>query len=98
MKVVSVKKLEDCFDGSLISEVRFDKPITHEFIEFICAQASGKYQYFKEFARPFFKADFIDLFIIEGIQGALSARVVICRKNPDKELKLIAKLLKDYGY
>jgi hypothetical protein len=94
MKIISVKKLEDCFDGSLISEVQLDMPISHEFIESLCSKASGKCQYLKEFARPFFKADFIDLFMIEGIMGATTARVVIYRKNSDKELRSLKEILK----
>jgi hypothetical protein len=94
MKVISVRKLEDCFDGSLISEVCFEAPMTNEFIENLCSKATGKYQYVKKLARPFFKADFIDFFMIEGILGSSTARVVVYRKNPDKELNNLQEILK----
>lgn len=73
MKVVDIKHVEDCFDGSLIKEMLLAEKISKEQI-FALGQ-DGDVQYFPHFARPFFKIRVQGLFDLKGIEGNQSIRV-----------------------
>ncbi|MBN1593415.1 MAG: hypothetical protein JW941_09255 [Candidatus Coatesbacteria bacterium] len=79
MKVIEVRHVEDCFDGSLIKELLFEAAITKEMI--FALGKNEKVQYFADFARPFFKIRVDGLFDLKGIEGNRSMRIHI--KNPD---------------
>ena len=55
MRVVHVKDIEDCFDGSSIKEFELDEKISKDFIK----KLGQGYclEYFSDFARPFFKIE-----------------------------------------
>jgi len=53
MKLIDIKKLEDCFDGSMIFKYSFDKGIEEILMRKIAEK--GKLDYYPEFPRPFFK-------------------------------------------
>lgn len=78
MKVVEVKHVEDCFDGSLIKELLLAEEITKTHI-FSLGKA-GSAQYFPHFARPFFKIRVPDRFDLKGIEGNKTMRIHL--KNP----------------
>jgi len=75
MKIIDVKHIEDCFDGSFIKELLFDESISESFIKSI--GKFGKLSYFKDFARPFYKIVFRDNFYIKGVEGNNTARVLL---------------------
>ncbi|MBI9073726.1 MAG: hypothetical protein JEY94_19170 [Melioribacteraceae bacterium] len=80
MKVVEIKHVEDCFDGSLIKEILLSDEITKEFIH----KLSGDdfLQYFPHFARPFFKIRKNGTYDIKGIEGNNTMRIHL--KKPDE--------------
>ena len=79
MKIIETVKVEDCFDGSRISEVLLDCEITKEFI--LKLGHGSRLQYFEDFARPFFKIRMEGKCDVKGIEGNRKMRVHI--KNPD---------------
>lgn len=80
MQVTDIKHVEDCFDGSMISELRLSKRITKELI-FSLGQ-DGNIQYFSHFARPFFKIRVSGFYDVKGIEGNKTMRVHL--KNPSR--------------
>lgn len=52
MKLVEIKKLEDCFDGSIIFEYSFDENVEETFMKML--GQTGKLDYYPDFRRPFF--------------------------------------------
>lgn len=80
MEIIEIKHVEDCFDGSLIKELRISKEITKEFIYAVAG--GGDIQYFAHFAKPFFKIRIPNRFDLKGIQGNTTMRIHI--KNPDE--------------
>ncbi len=80
MKVIEIKHVEDCFDGSLIKELLLSDVISQKHI--LALGNSGNLQYFDHFARPFFKIRSDDLFDIKGIEGNKTMRIHI--KNPER--------------
>lgn len=86
MRVLSVKHIEDCFDGSFIKELLLDEPISRDLILYL--GRVGKLQYFPDFPRPFFKIDATGM-TCKGIEGNNTIRVVVYEKNQLEELKAI---------
>jgi hypothetical protein len=84
MKVVKIKHVEDCFDGSFIKEVLFDEIVTSDFIHHL--RKTGELQYFPTFARPFYKLDAWGEYILKGVEGNNTARLILDRKNIEKSL------------
>lgn len=97
MNIISIEHIEDCFDGSLLRAAHFDAPVSADFITFLCESSDGMHQYLREFQRPFYKVDFVDHFLIEGVQAMESARVLVSRRNPDGDLPMLRALINDFN-
>jgi hypothetical protein len=77
LRVVDIRKKEDCFDGGMIYEYLFDEgfpqPLMHRLAE------GGNLQFFPQFAKPFFKLVTADGAQIKGIIGDRSIEVLFPR-------------------
>lgn len=67
MRLIEIKKLEDCFDGSVIFKYTFDKDVNEALMKRIGEK--GKVQYFPEFPKPFFKIITPESIQVRGIVG-----------------------------
>jgi hypothetical protein len=90
MRVVEVRHIEDCVDGSSIREYVLDEDITKEFVDrfFKCAE---NVQYFGDLERPFFKLETAGRFVVKGVEGNRTLRVTV--RGQDKagvEAELVA--------
>ncbi len=91
MKIVSIRRLEDCFDGTIMKEVVFEAPITKAFI--LSWESYGRVHYYPAFARPFFSVDVAERFIFKGVEGNTTARLILCRDNLKHNEKLFRRLI-----
>jgi len=92
MKIIKIKHIEDCFDGSYIKELLFDDAVNREFI--LQLGQKGDLNYLEDFSRPFFKVMFRDDFYLKGVQGNYSVRVFL---RDQKDIEHIQYLLKEGG-
>jgi hypothetical protein len=90
MNIVEIKHVEDCFDGSFIKEILFDREITKEFILYL--GNIGKLQYFPGFARPFFRIDAQGV-ALKGVENNNSMRVVLYDRS---KLETLCQIIKEY--
>ncbi|PKK88810.1 MAG: hypothetical protein CVV64_17145 [Candidatus Wallbacteria bacterium HGW-Wallbacteria-1] len=90
MKITEKKQVEDCFDGSLIFELRLSGEITEEMI--LTLGKTGNLQYFPHFARPFFKLRVAGLYDLKGIEGNRTLRIHL-KKPTEFSLENFADLL-----
>ena len=67
MKFVEIKKLDDCFDGSIVFEYSFNKQIDEMFMKIL--GQTGKLEYYPDFRRPFYKIMTDEGLQIKGIIG-----------------------------
>ena len=67
MRLIEIKKVEDCFDGSVIFKYTFDKAVNEGLMKRIGEK--GKVQYFPEFPKPFFKIITPQSIQVRGIVG-----------------------------
>ncbi|HBF89120.1 MAG TPA: hypothetical protein DDX39_10800 [Bacteroidales bacterium] len=73
MKIIEIKNIEDCFDGSFIKELFLDEQITKEYI--LLLKEKGELKYYPTFARPFFSFEIEDVMNIKGVEGNYSIRI-----------------------
>lgn len=94
MKVLGIRPLEDCFDGSFIKEMLLDGAIDADFIHYL--GRLGELQYFPMFARPFFRIDDRRRFSVQGIEGNRTLRVTLCRDGLAHWLSELTQLIDAY--
>lgn len=80
MEILESRKVEDCFDGSAIRELRLASEISRDLI--LGMGEDGHIQYFEGFARPFFKIRVDGRFDVKGIEGSRTMRVHL--KHPER--------------
>ncbi len=90
MKIIDVRHIEDCFDGSYMYEVLFDTDVEPSYIEALGIE--GQLQYHRNFARPFFKAVFEGRFTLKGVQGNRTVRVLVYDRNLDPVLEYLRRI------
>jgi hypothetical protein len=93
MKIVEIKDMEDCFDGSFIKEILLDGPVTREIILFF--GNAGELQYFPTFPRPFYRLDG-RYFVLQGIEGSRTIRITLNRKDVNQSLICFKELIANY--
>jgi len=81
MKIVSIKKVEDCFDGSTIFGYEFDQAWSHEAI--MQLETLGTVEYFAQFPKPFFRAIGREGLIVKGVEGEPTCRAIYPRRNKE---------------
>jgi hypothetical protein len=96
MKLLEVLKVEDCFDGGLRFEYRFDGEIAEPFMRGLATGA--RLDYFPDFPKPFFKIIRGDGVQIKGILGTADIEAFFpsmqkeeIKRNFDAELLLLLK-------
>ena len=75
MKVLDIKELEDCFDGSFIKEALLDTKVSKELIHYL--GNDGELNYYPDFARPFYKIYVKGKYIIKGVEGNKTIRLIL---------------------
>lgn len=91
MKIIDVRHIEDCFDGSFMYEILFDTDVAPAFIQSLGIE--GQLQYFPSFTRPFFKAVFENRFTVKGVEGNRSVRILSYAKDLEPTLECLRRLI-----
>ncbi len=94
MRIVNIKELEDCFDGSFMKEVLFDETVSRKFIHYL--GESGDFEYFPSFAKPFYRVVKKGLYQIKGVEGNRTLRIILNRKNREESLSYFEGYVKKY--
>ena len=95
MRVLSLDKIEDCFDGTLMGEIRLDDEITEGLIRYL--GEFGELDYFPGFARPFFRIDMAELLMLKGIQGNRHMRIIFLRGKQSQAESKLSELLSRFA-
>lgn len=94
MDIIEIKPLEDCFDESIMKEITFNQPVTEDFIFYF--GNLGKLEYFPDFPKPYFKVDVEDKFILKGILGNKTIRLILYRKNIPHSIVLLKEWVSNF--
>ena len=82
MRVVSVRKVEDCFDGSSVFTYHFAGALTVEEIRGL--ETVGRLELFEDFPRPFFRLLTPEGLQVKGVAGETSCRVIFPRQDMER--------------
>lgn len=93
MKIIKTKQIDNCFDNVETKEILFDNIITKDFIFHL--KNNSVLQYFPTFSKPFFKIDNKNKFIIKGVEGFNTLRLIL-KGNPDENYKEFVSLVNNY--
>lgn len=91
MKILEVKHIEDCFDGSYIKEFLLETEITESFVRHL--SAGGELKYYPDFARPFFCLTKSNQYKVKGVQGNATLRTVLYESDGEETIR---KLVESY--
>jgi hypothetical protein len=98
MKIINIKKIEGCLEGTNVRDVLFDNAVTKEFILYL--GTFGKLIYQDSFEKPFYKVimQMPDrVYSIKGSQGNKSARLLLTDNNDSEIIKELKTLIAEYG-
>ena len=73
-RVIAVRQVEECLDGTLIKELDLDVPLTEAIMRRIAE--GGKLTFHPNFPRPYFRIDRSGAYIVQGVLGTCTLRVV----------------------
>jgi hypothetical protein len=79
MRVIEIRHVETCFDGSFIKEITFSASITKNFIEHL--SSLGRLEYFGSFPRPFYRIRDTRRFELKGVEGETTARLRVIAES-----------------
>ncbi|MBN2083176.1 hypothetical protein JW859_13340 [bacterium] len=79
MKIIDIKKVEDCFDGSSVFSYWFDSQWTEAAIGGL--SALGRLEYFADFPRPLFRLTTPEGLHVKGVKGEDNCRVIYPQSN-----------------
>ncbi len=95
MKIIKIKDIEDCFDGSYIKELLFDEALSREFIHYLGGK--GELEYFPTFARPFFRVTSPGHFKLKGVEGNRTIRIILYSVGAAETLADLQDYVNSYG-
>ena len=81
MNIKCSRKLEDCFDGSLVILYSFETVWTRESI--MSLKAMGEIDYYPDFPRPFFRLQCKNGLQVKGVEGDDQCRAVFPREQKE---------------
>lgn len=93
MIVRKVKRVEDCFDGSFIREFVLSEPSHEDFMRKL--SRGCVLDYYPAFSRPFFRIEKNGIWMIKGVEGSESLRVVFYRNASNKDVRELVQLIED---
>jgi len=82
MRIISGKKIENCFENEFIYKYTFDTVWTNETIERV--KMLGHIKIYDSFPRPMFQVKCYDGTTIKGVRGTDECRVVFPRDGPSE--------------
>ncbi len=90
MKIVSRRKIEDCFDGSAVFSYEMSEPWSAENARLLASL--GGFEYFADFPRPLFRLRTCDGLFVSGVDGSLTCRVILPRTNRNEVQKKLEEV------
>jgi hypothetical protein len=82
MRITSIERLEDCFDGSRVFRYEFDEPWTRPAI--LLLAALGALDYFPDFPRPFYRLRGAGGLQMKGVEGMRHCRLIVSPGHHDR--------------
>lgn len=95
MRVQEVREFVDCFDAAITKEIVFDQEVERAFIHYLGTH--GQLDFYPHFPRPYFRLIARGAFQLQGVEGANTARIVLCRPNIEASLASFVNVVRGYS-
>jgi len=92
MRIIGVKQLEDCFNGSSLYEIVFDESWNRASIKAL--SACGTLEYFPDFPRPFFRLLIQGGAQLKGVEGESICKSIVKAEQLELLSENLASALK----
>lgn len=93
MIVRKMKQVEDCFDGSFIREFVLSEPSDEDFMRKL--SRGCVLDYYPDFPRPFFRIENRGIWVIKGVEGSESLRVIFSSNASKKDVRELVWLIEN---
>lgn len=94
MKDFEIRSMADCYNGSLVREFDFAEPVGEHLIMHL--GRDKKFDYFPDLPKPYFRIEAEGKYIIRGVRGNTTMRVVLKQPHPEMNLYSLKSALIDY--
>jgi len=95
MRLIESRFLEDCFDGTIMREVRMDRFFEADFIRFLGQY--GDLQFFPDFPRPLFIFEEPGRYMLKGSTGKETARIILSKTDQEGSLDHFVRRCRQFG-
>lgn len=95
MKVLKIKKVEDCLESTNVRDILMDSELIKVFIDHL--GLLGKLIYYENFKKPFFKVIVRGEYTIKGAQGNKEFRVLLPENADDSIIERIMAHIEKYS-
>ncbi len=75
MKLLDIKKIEGCLEGTNVRDVLFSRPVGEDFIKYL--GRLGKLIYNEQMEKPFFKVIVRGKYTLKGSAGNNTIRIIL---------------------
>lgn len=96
MKVIHVKTIEGCLEGTNVKDIIWSKPISREFLDYL--SLLGKMILNEGSGKPFYKIIVRGQYSIKGIVGADSSRIILPTEQNSELLNSLIKYAENYCF
>lgn len=93
MKIISCRKIEDCFDGSAVFNYEVSESWTADNVR--CLGVLGELELFLDFPRPLFRLKTAEGLFFSCVANSATCRVVLPHTNREKVRKKIEEAFND---
>jgi hypothetical protein len=94
MRIIKIKKVEDCLESTNVRDVLLDESISKKFIDHM--GKLGKLVYYESFAKPFFKVIVRGEYTIKGAQTNSEFRIMLPESATEEAIEPIVNHIGEY--
>ncbi|MFP4564372.1 MAG: hypothetical protein ACLFRY_13805 [Spirochaetia bacterium] len=94
MNSFEIRSLADCYNGSLVREFDFAEPIGEALIGHL--GRNKKLDYFPDLPKPYFRIEAKGKYIIRGMRGSFTMRVILKQPHPEMNLFSLKSAIEDF--
>lgn len=90
-RVIEIRELENCFDGSFMKEVEIDEPLNEIIMNRMACDSRLKY--YPHFPKPYFRIEKDGAFVLQGVIGSKTFRATLSLKNTAEAQIILRNLI-----
>ena len=94
MKIIKIKNIEGCLEGTNVKDVLYDKKVTQDFISYL--SKLGKLIYNDSFEKPFYRIIVKGKYTLKGSETNKTSRVILPEEADGEYIQELKDYIKHY--